>query len=278
MKRNPKIAFIGDLTVDKYKNQKTMRLGGSSLTAAVWSGRLGAQTSVIAAVGNDAAGARYRTFLKKSHINDTHVHRLPGKTSSIEIYTDVQGERSYGKWNPGVLAKFHLRPSDYTYVMRQDIAVLIVYDRTMHMLRELSSYFRTHGQSTLPLRAVDFGDMTQFDSDSAFVEQYIDAFDILFFGLLADTDESLINALRNLAAAYRKCVVITLGAVGSVAFHGSNAYTQIATSVPVVDTTGAGDAFLSGFLVEYFRSQAIRKSLGAGAELASESITKFGAY
>ena len=58
--------------------------------------------------------------------------------------------------------------------------------------------------------------------------------------------------------------------------HPSRALNDV--EVPVVDTTGAGDSFLAGFLASYLNSRDILKSLHRGADLASEVIQHIGAY
>jgi sugar/nucleoside kinase (ribokinase family) len=50
-----------------------------------------------------------------------------------------------------------------------------------------------------------------------------------------------------------------------------------APSVAVVDTSGAGDAFLGGFLGAYLRGEGIEASLRRGVELGSRSVTRLGA-
>lgn len=276
-KHAPRIAFVGDLTVDRYIEQKEIHLGGSSLTSSIWAKRLGVQSSIIAAVGSDKAGKKYINMLTREYVDQSHLTVIPGKSSAIDILTSKDGEREYGVWDPGVLKHFHIGKLDTDFLKKQDAVSLVVYDKTVHLLDELAALWRRWHRRK-PLRVVDFGDMSQFHKDSLFVETYTDAFDILFFGLNKDDDEELINNLQRLARTYKKLIVVTLGKYGSIAFHRSRVFTQIGYDVSVVDATGAGDSFLAGFLVKYFQTHDIQKSLINGTDLASRVIQHLGGY
>ena len=71
---------------------------------------------------------------------------------------------------------------------------------------------------------------------------------------------------------------MTLGKFGSIAFVGETVFVQSASDVPVVDTTGAGDAFLAGFLVTYLQTKDVQQSLRSGTQLASKVVGLLGAY
>lgn len=274
----PHIAFLGDLTVDVYPELHTKRLGGSSFTGAIWAKRLGAKSSVLAAVGSDGAGKEYIHALIQERIGRKRIRVMKGKTSAIEIITDAKGERRYGKWDAGVLSHYHLRKSDHVFLKSQDAFCLVVYDKTVQVLMDLAAYWRLMEKGKSPLRVVDFGDMSQFSFEASFVEGYIDTFDVFFFGLNKDTDERLINTLRELTVTYNKLTVVTLGKYGSLAWLGGKTFVQPAKEVEAVDTTGAGDAFLVAFLVEYLESGDVQGALKKGTILACRAIGSVGAY
>lgn len=84
-------------------------------------------------------------------------------------------------------------------------------------------------------------------------------------------------------------VIVTLGDRGVLAFQrkaqSSTDYcssenieclSRAALDVDVVDTTGAGDAFVGGFLVEWMMSQQLSSSLRAGCVAAGAAVTQIG--
>ncbi|MBI5449394.1 hypothetical protein HY948_03715 [Candidatus Gottesmanbacteria bacterium] len=273
----PHISFIGDLTVDVYPQKNQRHLCGSSLNAAMWAKHLGTKPSIVAAVGDDQAGREYVNVLTREHIDGSRISILHGRTSVIEINITAGGERQYGDWDPGVMARYHLSKDDFAFLKKHDATLLTVYGPTRHLLDELVTFGLTN-KKRKPLVAVDFGDLVQFEKSFSVVESAIDGIDMAFFGLDKDNDERLINDVQQLAASARKLCIVTLGQHGSVAFDGEKIFMQAPQSVSVKDTTGAGDAFIAGFLVSYLQTRNIQKSLEQGTILASSAIQKVGAY
>ena len=71
---------------------------------------------------------------------------------------------------------------------------------------------------------------------------------------------------------------ITMGAQGAMAVMEGEIISVPAFAVPqVVDVTGAGDLFASGFLLAYARQRDLRTALSAGCLAASEVISHIGA-
>ena len=273
----PRISFIGDLTVDVYPQNHKRYLGGSSLNGAMWAKQLGAKTSIMAAVGDDQSGREYINVLTREHINGSRVSVLPAKTSVIEIMITSDGDREYGAWDPGVMARYHLNARDFAFLKKQDVTLLTVYGPTRHLLDELVALGLARKKKK-PLVAVDFGDLVQLGKDIRVVESSLGGIDVVFFGLDKDSDERLINDVQQLAASAQKLFVVTLGQYGSVAFDGGKIVVQAPQTVSVKDTTGAGDAFIGGFRVSYLQTHNIQQSLQQGTTLASRAIQKMGAY
>ena len=71
--------------------------------------------------------------------------------------------------------------------------------------------------------------------------------------------------------------VMTKGPEGVVVSDGKNLYRAGVPDSPVVERTGAGDAFSSGFVTEYIRSGDIAKAIQFATANASSVVTKYGA-
>lgn len=71
--------------------------------------------------------------------------------------------------------------------------------------------------------------------------------------------------------------VMTKGPDGVVVSDGKNIYSAGVPDSPVVERTGAGDAFSSGFVVEYIRSGDIAKAIQFATANASSVVTQYGA-
>ena len=89
--------------------------------------------------------------------------------------------------------------------------------------------------------------------------------------------DSLHEAVQQIA---KDCelAAITMGAQGAMAVMNGEIVTVPAFPVPdVVDATGAGDLFASGFLLALSRGRELRTALAAGCLAASEVISHIGA-
>ena len=71
-------------------------------------------------------------------------------------------------------------------------------------------------------------------------------------------------------------VVVTLGAQGAVAWVDDRFYTQAAEQVTVVDTVGAGDAFVAAYLVERLSGRPVEARLSAAVFAGSIACTNAG--
>ncbi len=75
-----------------------------------------------------------------------------------------------------------------------------------------------------------------------------------------------------------KLIIITRSANGSIALFNNEITNCDSSKVEkVLDLTGAGDLFASGFLKEYLDQSNIKKCLQSGSELAAKVIQKIGA-
>jgi len=94
-------------------------------------------------------------------------------------------------------------------------------------------------------------------------------------GISSDED-----ALEAIASAHpQKIMILTAGSKGSIAWHQGTRYIQPPQWIAeAVDTTGCGDAFRAGFILEYKKSGDIQKSLLAGTTLASSVAGYIGAF
>ncbi|MBX4211767.1 MAG: carbohydrate kinase family protein [Candidatus Yanofskybacteria bacterium] len=70
--------------------------------------------------------------------------------------------------------------------------------------------------------------------------------------------------------------VMTKGPHGAVVSDGQKIYSAGVPDSPIVERTGAGDAFSSGFVSEYIRSNDIVKAIQLGTANASSVVTQYG--
>jgi sugar/nucleoside kinase (ribokinase family) len=103
-----------------------------------------------------------------------------------------------------------------------------------------------------------------------------------FFFLNTDEAEVLTGAhepdaqLAILAQTF-PVVALKRGREGAMVAEGERRWSVPAPNVSALDTSGAGDAFLGGFLGAYLKKEGTDAALRRGVALGSQSVTTFGA-
>ncbi len=91
------------------------------------------------------------------------------------------------------------------------------------------------------------------------------------------TGKNYKKAAEYLISLGPKIVVITQGKEGCYIATKHSTFTQKARKVSVIDTTGAGDAFIAGFLFGLLNNQSMGKCAQIGNAIASFSVQNIGA-
>jgi len=114
-----------------------------------------------------------------------------------------------------------------------------------------------------------------------FLELVKNKLDIIFANEQEFT--SLIDAksfedVISFSKSLNKMIVITRGEKGSIAIKNGLVYeNSINSNLKIVDLTGAGDLFASGFLHGYINNFSIKESLQEGTNMSSKVIQVLGA-
>ena len=103
--------------------------------------------------------------------------------------------------------------------------------------------------------------------------------DYLFFSSDEGDNEALRNQMKKYQAMGPKLVIAMLGMEGSLCFDGKDFYKYgIVKCDKVVDTMGAGDSYIAGFLAGIVDGLSIEECMYQGAATATETLKYFGAW
>ncbi len=89
--------------------------------------------------------------------------------------------------------------------------------------------------------------------------------------------DGALAAARKLLGLGPRSAVVTLGAAGAVFADGDSASHVPAPEVEVVDTTGAGDAFVGALAVKLARGASLREAVAWAARAGAAAVTRAGA-
>ena len=101
-----KLAAIGSNCVDYYQNMNggTAFPGGGPVNMAVYTVRLGGESSYIGPVGNDEFGHIMYNAIQNKGVDVSHLQFKEGKTAVTQVEL-LNGERVFGDYDEGVLAR-----------------------------------------------------------------------------------------------------------------------------------------------------------------------------
>ena len=102
--------------------------------------------------------------------------------------------------------------------------------------------------------------------------------DYFFFASDFGDTEELRQKMKELHAKGPKLVIVTLGEKGSLAYDGNDFTFFGIVPCRVVDTMGAGDSYIAGFLKGIMEEKNILDCMKMGAENASQTIGYHGAW
>lgn len=272
-----KIIGIGDNVVDDYAHIRTMFPGGNALNVSVYASMLGCESAYLGVFGNDAAAKHVQQTLAETDVDISHCRHADGPNGRA-ILAIEDGERVFVGSNEGGVSKsvsMEFIFDDVDYLQTFAIAHTSAY-----------SYMDDHVarlQPLIPMVSYDFSD--DFDAEHALsLCRYVD---IAFFSCSDWTEEETMELLQK--AVNQGCTVAlaTRGPGGAILFEGESWFREAPQPVTPTDTLGAGDAFISGFLVSYVGGQAdkdcrpaslIEISLKKAALFAAEICQVQGAF
>lgn len=253
--------------------------GGKGLNVAVGCRRLDAEVGVLLAAGEDMAAEALLGLLHDEGLSAEHLHRFPGPSASGAGFIGPDGQNMIVVF-PG---PNHLLDTPHVAAAEAAIRVAhVVYGHFETSLQSIEAAFslaRAAGATTMlnlsPWQAAPAA--LQELADIVLVNEAEAA---ALLGLPSSSLVDLASALAWLrpglaafwAAWQARTLVVTLGALGSVAFGRDGSEWQApAFRVKAVDATGAGDAFASGFCLALPEGlpAALRQGNACGAWVAS---------
>jgi fructoselysine 6-kinase len=258
-----RLVGIGDNCVDCYAHTGTMYPGGNALNVAVFARRSGAEAAYVGVVGDDDAGRCIRQALLAEGVAIERLRMVAGQTAYATIDI-VDGERVFGHHDVGV-SVFEPTAGDYDYVAGFDL----IHTGDCSVLEEHVAALAARGRVSF-----DFG----IHLEPAYVEPLLGHVYVAEFSasdLDADEVQELVRWAHRRGPAF---VLATMGAGGALLFDGRRGHHQPAVPTTVVDTLGAGDAFIAGTLVGLAGGRAAPEVLGAAAELAARTCAEVGAF
>lgn len=260
------VATVGDNTIDQYVGDESARyVGGNAYNVAAQLAGHGNRVAYFGAVGPDAHGRTIARGLPRAGIDPVGLVTMEGRTAVTTIRLR-NGERSFENEDFGVTAEYF--PSD-AHLQRLATASW-VHIGMLPRADELRSRLAAMGGRT------DASGQGPVVSQDCAVASGFSALDVAF-GSVGESGDARSWAVSALQRGARSAVV-TRGAAGALACDGTHWYEQPAIQTDVVDTTGAGDAFIAGFISARVGGLDVASSLDRAAHWAARACTHRGGW
>ncbi|MCW0214869.1 MAG: PfkB family carbohydrate kinase [Pseudonocardia sp.] len=242
--------------------------GGTAVDLA----KLGAEVTSIGPVGDDTVGDFLLTLLGRHGVDATHMARRPGLATPATILPiRPNGERP-ALHAPGAMATLTAADVDRRLVGKADVLHVggpdVLGDFTAAALPDLLRFARDNGTLvTMDLLSVGRPELVELLRPSWAHTDLLMPNDDQLRGLTGISDlEAAARAVREHGVG---TVVVTTGAEGCLIVTGAGAERIPALDVPVVDTTGCGDAFSAGVVIGHGLGWSLPDSARLGTAAAA---------
>ena len=252
--------------------------GGSVANSIVGLSQLGNKVGFIGKVTDDNLGQKYEDGLKKENVNFYYSKKketLPTGTCLILITPD--SERTMCTFL-GTAGKINANDVDIISVKNSEMIFLEGY--LWDEGDPKSAFDRAINNSKKV--AMSLSDLFCVERHKAsFLDLVKNKIDITF------ANEQEITSLLNVknfeevvsfSKQIGKTIIITRGEKGSIAINKDTIIEcNIQKNLKIIDLTGAGDLFASGYLHGYINNLTVKESLIKGTEMSSRVIQQIGA-
>ena len=233
-------------------------VGSSGAGKALNLVRLGAEVTLVAALGDDEEGERVATTLTSAGIRLIRA-RDPAGTSRHLNLMDSEGRRISFQMQGGTIPDL-----DLAAVERAMSTADLVYLGVAGFTRALAPLVRRNHRSV-------WTDLHGYDGANPDRDDFIDVAEIVLFSGERLSDPR--PTMEKLRSRGKRLVVCTLAERGALALTGSGKWIEVgAEAADVVDTNGAGDAFAAGLMVSSFLGVPLREALAVAARSAAISV------
>ena len=254
-----------------------IKCGGCALNTGLVLQKLGVSTGLVGRISNDTFGNFLLNELNQRQINTEGINidrNTP--TSSVIVLISSVGERSL-LYCPGGNEKFTLENIDFDLIAKAQI---------VHM----GGIMKLHKLNAAEVlkKTKRLGLLTSIDTDwdttgrwLPLIEDCLEHTDIMFAGIEEARQISQKQMARDICKFFLnrgvKTVVLKMGIKGChIKTTGEELILPAFKLQNVVDTTGAGDAFVAGFLAGYHKGWNLEKASKLANACGALCTTKVG--
>lgn len=253
--------------------------GGAGGNVAAWLRIAGAQSHMLARIGQDAAGLAIRSEFDRLGVTYSEIDVAGAPTGIVVVIVDKNGERSMF---PDKGANSGLKLSDLPELSGFNAAYISGY--ALLDPKSRPGILQMIGKVKAAGLKIYFDPATVGGMDGVPIAEIRAWINQVHCLLLNEDEAKYLTSTTNLDFAINDLiqicpsVVIKRGANGVTgAVRGSDSISLPAVATKVVDTTGAGDSFAAGFIAADQAGLDFQAALGAALTIAAKCVAIVGA-
>lgn len=263
-------AKVGFTSLIVNKNHFGTNYGGCPVNIAAALNKLGKKTMPIIRVGEDFEAVGFKNFFSQNHIPMEGIMKIDKEqTSSSYLIEDQQGNH-ITLFYPGAMNEKYCHNLDNHLFTNVRLAIM-----TVGPMSDNRNFFEMCRKNHIPLVLGMKLDLVAFPAH--FLKEVIEYAKIIFTNTAEKEEIERIldyEITKLFDEGNAEIIVTTCGRKGSIYYEKcGNGYTRgtvpAYSRVHIVDTTGSGDAYLSGFIYGYLNHYKASACAELGATLAS---------
>ncbi|MGM0852686.1 MAG: PfkB family carbohydrate kinase [Bacillota bacterium] len=264
-----KLITVGDNVVDCYLDRNEYFPGGNCVNVAVNAKRNGASTvGYIGIFATDEPSKHIKKSLQQEGVDFHYSRDAIGITGQPKVTLTEDNDRVFvGGPKDSVQHRFKIQliSEEVDYLKQFDICHVSCYSSMESELPKIAKELNV---------SYDFSNRKDLEYISS-IAPYVT---FAFFSAAELSEAELNEFIESLAPFDFKIIGLTRGGEPAVFVHKQNIYKQKLRSIEVVDTMGAGDSLIAGFLTEYVKSVDIEKAIEKGTISAERTCQEYGGF
>ncbi len=251
--------------------------GGGTNTAFTFSNQ-GFKTAFCGKVGNDSEGEKIIKELKTRKIETKFVSKDISKSTNTSVILDSKGRDRTILLYRGASDSFSQKNIEWEKINSKWFYIAPLSGKTGHVTEKIISF----AYKNKIKMALNPG-ISQLSLPKSKLKNIIGKIDILILNqeeasfLTKISYQKEIKIFNEIDKMCHGIVIMTKGERGVVVSDGKNLYRAKPLKTRVVDRTGAGDSFGSGFVSEFIKSGKVEKAIQMGIANSSACLGKRGA-
>ena len=245
-------------------------VGGNSINLAIGMRRLGFKSAFVVVLGNDEQGKKIVGALKADGVSTKYVTIDKKSMTNHSTILNLNAERTILIYHVNRKYKLpKLEKAKWMYYSSMGHGFEVIH-------KDLMGYIKKYNVK------LGFNPGTHQLRKPNAIAEFFRVSEVILLNreetqlILKTKSDNLKVLLRGLKTLGGKVVVVTDGPKGSYAYDGLNFYFQKIYDVPVVERTGCGDSYSTGFIAALMKGHDITEAMRWGTVNAASVIQQIG--